>query len=154
MANNVFYFYYINSIGGVESMFYYLAKKYQDKDIVIYYSQGDKNQIERLKQFVDVQQYKPGTKIKCKRVFFNYNISIIDNVDAEEYCLMIHADYKALGIKPITHPKITKYIAVSQLAADSYKEVSGKTCEVCYNPILIDKPKKKLRLISTLGKIE
>ena len=148
MANNVFYFYYINSIGGVESMFYYLAKKYQDKDIVIYYSQGDKNQIERLKQFVDVQQYKPGTKIKCKRVFFNYNISIIDNVDAEEYCLMIHADYKALGIKPITHPKITKYIAVSQLAADSYKEVSGKTCEVCYNPILIDKPKKKLRLIS------
>ena len=45
MVNNVFYFYYINSIGGVESMFYYLAKKYQDKDIVIYSSHGDKYQI-------------------------------------------------------------------------------------------------------------
>lgn len=148
MVNNIFYFYYINSIGGVESMFYYLAKKYKEKDIVIYYSQGDKKQIERLKQFVDVQQYKPGMKIKCKRAFFNYNISIIDNVDAEEYCLMVHADYKALGVKPITHPKITKYIAVSQLAADSYEEVSGQKCEVCYNPILIDTPRKKLRLIS------
>ena len=31
---NIFYFYNINSIGGVESMFYYLAKKYCDKDIV------------------------------------------------------------------------------------------------------------------------
>lgn len=148
MVNNIFYFYYINSIGGVESMFYYLAKKYKEKDIVIYYSQGDDKQIERLKQFVEVKQYKPGMKIKCKRAFFNYNVSIIDDVDAEEYCLIIHADYKALNIKPITHPKITRYIAVSQLAADSYKEVSGKECEVCYNPILIDKPKKTLKLIS------
>ena len=27
---NIFYFYNINSIGGVESMFYYLAKKYKN----------------------------------------------------------------------------------------------------------------------------
>ena len=35
---NIFYFYNINSIGGVESMFYYLAKKYCDKDIIILYT--------------------------------------------------------------------------------------------------------------------
>ena len=145
---NIFYFYNINSIGGVESMFYYLAKKYKNKDITVYYSSGDSNQIKRLKEFIEVKQYK-GEKIKCEKAFFNYNTSIIDNIDAKEYYLIVHADYIDLGIKPLTHPKITKYIRVSQKACDSYSKLTGLPCELCYNPIDIDKPRnKKLRFIS------
>lgn len=144
---NIFYFYNINSIGGVESMFYYLAKKYCNYDIVVYYTFGDANQIKRLSEYVQVKKYD-GKRITCKKAFFNYNTSIIDKVDAEEYYLIVHADYKALNIKPLVHPKITHYIGVSQLACDSYSELTGKPCELCYNPIEIDKPKKVLNLIS------
>ena len=31
-AKNIYYFYYINAIGGIETFYYYLAKKYYDKD--------------------------------------------------------------------------------------------------------------------------
>ena len=105
--SNVFYFKNINSIGGVESYFYYLAKKYQDLDITVFYEKADENQLNRLKQFVRTKRYT-GEKIKCKKIFVNYNSdSILDNTEAEEYIFVIHADYKAqknLIFK--NHPKI------------------------------------------------
>ena len=39
--NNVFYFNNINAIGGVETFFHYLAKKYYDYDIAVFYKKGD-----------------------------------------------------------------------------------------------------------------
>ena len=51
---NVFYFYYINSIGGVETFFYELAKKYCKYDITILYSKGNQDQINRLKKYAKV----------------------------------------------------------------------------------------------------
>ena len=71
--SNIFYFYNINSIGGVETFFYYLAKKYCDFDITVFYSTGDINQIKRLRKYVRVKKYKTGEQIKCKKAFFNYN---------------------------------------------------------------------------------
>lgn len=147
MAKNIFYFRYINAIGGIETFFYNLARKYQDWDIVIYYSYGDESQIKRLKQFVRVKKYN-GEKIKCEKAFFNFNLDIIDNVDADEYIQIAHGDYKAMGIKPNTHPKINKYLGVSQLVCDTFKEVTGEKTELAYNPIEIVKPKKVLNLIS------
>lgn len=143
---NVFYFHYINAIGGVESYFYYLAKKYKDRDITIFFSSGSREQIKRLRQFVRVKQYK-GEKIICNNIFFNYNIDIIDSVEAKNYYQVIHADYEALGKKPITHPKL-KYIGVSQLVCDSFKRLTGFDIELMYNPFVIDKPKRILKLIS------
>lgn len=143
--NNVFYFDNINSIGGVESFFYYLSKKY--KDMVVFYKTGDYQQIKRLAQNVEVRKYN-GKKIKCKRLFLNYDISIIDNVEFKECIQIIHADFKAINKKPRLNPKITKYVGVSQVACDSFKESTGIDCELIYNPIDIDKPKKMLRLIS------
>lgn len=143
--NNVFYFSNINSIGGVESFFYYLSKKY--KDMVVFYKTGDYNQIKRLAQNVEVRRYNNDI-IKCNRLFINYNIDIIDKVEAKEYIQIIHADYKALGKQPHIHPKITKYIGVSKLACDSFTELTGLPCECVYNPVEIDEPKKVLRLIS------
>ena len=144
---NIIYFSNINKIGGVESFLYYLAKKYQDNDITILYSTGDINQIQRLKQFVRVRKFN-GEKIKCEKAFLNYNFDIISNIDAKEYIYIIHTDYKEQKMFFKPHPKITKYIGVSQIACDSFKEYTGLDCELCYNPILIDKPKKVLNLIS------
>ena len=89
-----------------------------------------------------------GEHIKCKRIFFNYNLDIINNVEAEEYYQIAHGDYKAMGIKPNTHEKITNYLGVSQLVCDTYEEVTGHKTELCYNPISVGKPKKILHLIS------
>ena len=144
---NIFYFRMLNAIGGIETFFYYLAKKYSDWDITIYYSVGDPEQVKRLKQFVRVKKYK-GEHIVCDKAFFNFNLDIIDNVEAKEYIQVAHGDYKAMGIKPNTHKKITKYIGVSQQVCDTFKEVTGYDVELVYNPIEIDKPKKVLNLIS------
>ena len=148
MIKNVFYFHHLNVIGGVENMFYELGKKYKDWDIVVYYGSGDKNQIARLKQFVDVRKYETGQIIECEKVFFNYRAPIIKNVKAKEYYMMIHADYKAQGIEPPKVPNYVKYIGVSQAVCDSFTEISGKPCQLCYNPITIDPPKRVLKLVS------
>ena len=46
---NIFYFDRLNKIGGVETFFYEIAKKYCDNDITVFYSYGDLKQIQRLK---------------------------------------------------------------------------------------------------------
>ena len=144
---NIFYFDRINSIGGVETMFFEIAKKYCDKDITIFYNQGDSAQIARLKQYVRVKKYN-GETINCEKAFFNYNLRPIENVHANKYYSIIHADYKAMGIMPQLHPKITEYLGVSQAVCDSFTELTGLPCTLCYNPITVEKPKKVLNLIS------
>lgn len=144
---NIFYFYNINEIGGIESCFYYLAKKYKDNDITIYYQMGDEAQIRRLKQYVRVRRYT-GQKLQCEKAFFCFNVDIIDNVEANEYIQVMHGDYKTAKMKINTHPKITKYLGVSETVCNSFKELMQKDIELCYNPIEIDKPRKVLNLIS------
>lgn len=144
---NIFYFYNINKIGGIESWFYYIAKKYKDNDITIFYRIGDEAQIKRLKQYVRVRQYT-GQKIQCEKAFFCFNVDIIDNVEANEYIQIMHGDYKTAKMKIVTHPKITKYLGVSETACNSFKDLMCKDIELCYNPVVIDKPKKVLNLIS------
>ncbi len=147
---NVFYFKTISYIGGCESWFWYLSKLY--KNMVIYYKEGHPEQIKRLAQNVEVHKYK-GEMIKCKNFFCCYNPDIIDNVEAEMYAHIIHCDYKAVSFRPIMNPKFDKYIAVSKLAGESFKELTGVDYELIYNPISIDIPKVTkndgiLRLIS------
>lgn len=144
---NVFYFRYINKIGGIEQFFYYLAKKYKAYDITIYYHDGDKEQIKRLSQYVRVKKYN-GEHIKCEKCFFNYNLDIIEKVDAKEYIQIAHGDYKAMGINPNTSPKVTKYLGVSKQVCKTYEEVTGQKTELVYNPIEPDEPKKLLKLVS------
>lgn len=144
---NIFYFRVINAIGGIESFFYYLAQKYQDWDITIYYEVGDPAQIKRLKQYVRVKKYN-GELIKCDKAFFNFNLDIIDNVEAKEYIQIAHGDYLASGIKPNISPKVTKYLGVSKQVCKTYKEVTGFDTELVYNPIKVEKPQKVLNLIS------
>lgn len=144
---NVFYFSSLNKIGGVESFFYYLARKYKDYDIVIYYDVGDIEQIKRLQKYVRVKKYN-GEHIKCEKAFLNYTFGIINNIEAKEYIGILHTDFKEQNMSFVVPEKVTKLIGVSQTVCDSFKEQTGLECELCYNPIEIDKPKKVLNLIS------
>mgnify|MGYP003293565189 CR=1 FL=1 len=149
MNSNLFYFHTLNSIGGVETFFYQLAKKYGKKfDITIMYSNGNPEQIKRLSEYVRVKQYKDGERIKCKRCFVAFNAGILDNVDAEEYIQMLHGDYRSLGVIPDRHPKIQKYVAVSEVVREAYRDITGDDPVVSYNPFIPVKPKKVLRLVS------
>ena len=144
---NIFYFGYINSIGGIETFFYNLSKKYKDWDITIYYGGGDVNQINRIKKHVRCIQYN-GEKIKCDHAYYNFNIDIIDNVEAKEHIQILHGDYRYMIEKPPTHPKITRRIAVSHTVADGWYELTGEKTKVIYNPMFIPEAKKILTLIS------
>lgn len=152
-CTNLYYFSVISQIGGIETFFYQLAKKYKDIDLVICYKIADNQQLERLKKYVRCIKYEGGVKFKCKRAFFNFNTDIIEEVEADDYYLVIHGDYEAM-IKqgqlyaPPGHRKITKYIGVSERACKGFTAVTGKPCELCYNPFVYEKPKKVLNLIS------
>lgn len=146
---NVFYFKSINTIGGVESFFYYLSRLY--KNMVVYYGVADPIQVQRLAKNIEVRKWH-GEHIKCKRFFGNYGLDILDYVEAEEKYFIIHCDYKKNKYcKPLIYPGF-KYIAVSKLAGESFKEMTGLDYEIIYNPIAIDIPKVKkkegLHLIS------
>ncbi len=146
---NVFYFKKISSIGGCESFFWYLSQLY--KNFTIMYREGDPVQVTRLAKNVEVIRYndKYGT-IKCKKFFCNYGLDI--PVEAEEKYHIIHCDYKKVNFKPIMYPGF-KYIGVSKLACDSFKELTGVEAELIYNPVVIEKtntPKltDKIHLVS------
>lgn len=136
---NVFYFREINTIGGVESFFYYLSKLF--KNMVVYYETADPIQVERLAKNIEVHKHK-GEIVKCKRLFGNYGLNnFLPYVEAEEKYFIIHCDYKRNKFaSPLIYPWF-KYIAVSKLAGESFKEMTGIDYELIYNPVVLDKPK-------------
>ena len=149
MYANIFYFHTLNSIGGIETFFYQLGKKYgNDFDIVVFYRHGDPNQVRRLSQYMRVKKYRDGTVIRGKRAFVCFNTDILDFIEAEEYYQMLHGDYTSLGVWPEIHPKIQKYISVSEVVRDAYQKGKGDDSIVCYNPFTPEKPKKVLNLVS------
>ena len=66
--------------------------------------------------------------------------------------MMIHGDYKALGLAGAVprYKKITKYIGVSQQCCETFREITGLPCELVYNPLIVQKPKRVLKLISAM----
>lgn len=162
--SNIFYFYRLAPIGGTEQFLYELAKMYKDYDITIVYSVGDLNQVKRLKKYVRVIKHNKGDVIKCNKAFFNFNLDIIDEVEANEYYFVSHANYEELHrvlggyIPPIDNPKLTHYIGVSQFASDKlaeYGEKINKPIKVkrCYNPLTLE-PKEKVLHIVSAGRLD
>lgn len=140
----------IGQIGGIETFFYELARKYNKYDLTIVFNFADDKQLRRLSKYVRCVRLTE--KIKCKKCFLMYNSSI-DKVEAEEYIQLIHANYKVQTMQVNTNPKITAYYGVSNWVSQDYEELLKKEgilkeVKVCYNPITIDKPKKILKLIS------
>lgn len=149
---NIFYMSSLTAIGGTESFFYYIAKKYKTKDITFVIRNGDTRQIERLMKFARVIVWNGRDKLYCKRLFCNYFTDIIDYCEADEYIQIIHTDYKEqrknLGMIFKPDKRITKYLGVSKIVCEHFTEETGLECELCYNPIVVEKPRKVLNLIS------
>lgn len=151
---NIFYFKKISAIGGTEQFLYEIAKKYCKYDITIFYDFADYFQLSRLKKLVRCQKRIIGEKVKCEKAFFNFNVDMIDDVEAEEYYFISHANYEELGYKPpIEHPKLTHFIGVSEFATNNLNEYSKKLninikAEKCYNPLTLEDKEKVLILVS------
>lgn len=154
LMENIFYFRVISAIGGTEQFLYEIAKKYHDIDITVFYDQADPYQLARLSRYVRCLKRVPKQIIKCRKAFFNFNIDMIDDVEAERYYFISHANYEEIGYKPpINHPKLTDYIGVSKFSRDKLDEMGeiiGKPIhtKLCYNPLTLEEPKKVVRLIS------
>ena len=151
---NVFYFKKINRIGGTEQFLYEIAKKYYMYDITIFYDEADIFQLKRLRQLVRCIKRKKGEKAQCKRAFFNFNIDMIDDIEAEEYYFVSHGNFEELGyMPPIKHQKLTGFIGVSDFASRKLDEI-GKKLKVdiktkkCYNPLTLEPKEKVLHLVS------
>lgn len=157
--NNIFYFRKICAIGGTEQFLYEIAKKYKNYDITIFYDEGDPEQLYRLRKYVRCIKHKPGEKVQCKRAFFNFNLDMINDVEAEQYYFISHANYEELHkvhggyIPPIKNEKLTHYIGVSQFATDKLNEYAEKIgsrirAKRCYNPLTLEPKEKVLHLVS------
>lgn len=148
-SKNIFYISNFNSIGGVETYIFELARKYKSYDITVIYKTGDRNQLKRLRKYVRVIRFN-GQNFKCKKAFFNYETDIIDNIEAEEYIQIIHAMLKTQGFRPFVNPKITKFLCVSESAGKEWEELTGIKPTFCRNPLTITEEEKKpiLYLIS------
>lgn len=135
-GTNIFYISNFNVIGGTETFIFELTRKYKDLDITVIYKTGDWKQVERIAKNVKIIKYR-GEKIKCKKFFCNYETDIIDNVEAEEYTQIIHAMFKTNRIHPRINKKITKYFAVSEIAAQEWEELTGIHAKVVRNPLQV-----------------
>ena len=162
--NNIFYFKRISAIGGTEQFLYEIAKKYYMYDITVFYDEADDFQVERLRKLVRCKKRKEGETVKCKRAFFNFNLDMIKDVEAEEYFFVSHANYEELHrvhggyIPPIKNEKLTHYIGVSQFSTDKldeYAELIGSKIKTqrCYNPLTLEPKEKVLHLVSA-GRID
>lgn len=146
---NLFYFHTLNSAGGIETFFYQLAKKYgKEFDLTLFYRKGDAAQIKRLSKVMRVRRYRDGQTLRAKRAFVCFNTDIMDNIEADEYYQMLHGDYVALGVYPMEHPKIQKWIAVSEVVRNAYCTGKGRDSMVSHNPYTPENPRKVLNLVS------
>ena len=136
-----------------------IAKKYYKYDITIFYDEADSFQLERLRKLVRCRKRKKGEVVKCQKAFFNFNTDMIEDVEAEEYYFVSHANYEELNrvhggyIPPIKNEKLTHYIGVSQFATDKldeYAQSIGSKIKTqrCYNPLTLEPKEKVMHLVS------
>lgn len=147
-----FYIGHINNIGGVESWIYYIAQLYgEGRDITLYYSElaeGAENQLERLAKYIKVRKYY-GQKVKTDLAVFCYNTTPIANFIAKEKIYFVHGVFSNYGYKTYEIPnEIDKVFAVSKVSGDDFKKLTGRDYDIMYNPMVIEKPRKVLKLIS------
>ena len=161
---NIFYFKKINAIGGTEQFLYEIAKKYYKYDITIFYDEADTFQLQRLRKLVRCKKRNKGEVVKCNRAFLNFNLDMIDDIEAEEYYFVSHANYEELHrahggyIPPIKNEKLTHYIGVSQFATDKLDEYAEKIksnikTQRCYNPLTLE-PKEKVMHLVSAGRLD
>lgn len=149
-CGNGFYLNTIMPIGGIESHFFYMSKKYGPKyDMTIFYKSGDANQLRRIRKNVRCVKFNQGDTIKAKVFFCCFNTDILDSVDADHIYLVLHGDYKDMvergqlsrSLVP-QHPKIEKFLGVSRHVCKTWTELTGIPAEFIGEPVVIEAPKQ------------
>ena len=154
-CSNAYYFRHLNTIGGIESHLMYLGKKYgKDYSITVFYRTGDNEQVRRLSQLVRVVQIDNNDYVECNALFCCFNREILDQCKAKRKYLVLHGDYKdmvergQLGRASLPLDDRVEYLAVSELVAKSWEELTGHKCVNVYEPVVLDKIDKPLMLLS------
>lgn len=146
---NLFYLHNISPIGGVETFLYEIALKYGKKyDITIMYKNGDPDQVARLQKLVRTKKWDGVRKYTAEKVFFGYNSDIAFAVEAKDYYFVMHCDYKVQNLPLPKLPEGCHVLAVSEGVRKNGMEKFGIDIDLCYNPLVVPKPKKMLRLIT------
>lgn len=148
--DNIFYVADINIIGGVETFLWELVKKYKKYDIAVVYKTGYDVQINRLKKYCMVYRHT-NQRIKCKTAIINYDVSIINFIDeGAKIYQVIHGDYSnpVYTWKPLTHPRIDKYICITEYMLSTFYKVSGcNNTMLSYNPLSVDDEEDDLLIL-------
>ena len=154
-CTNAYYFGHLNKIGGIESHLYYVAKKYKDIDMVVYYRSCHETQLERLKSVVRCVHLEDYDSVECVNLFCCFNRDILDHCKAKKKYLVLHGDYKNMverGQLDVSRlpvdPRIDEYLGVSQLVCDSWFELTGIQARCVYEPVVLDKVERPLMFIS------
>ena len=134
---NIIYLPDFNVIGGTEQFVYEVAKKYSDYDIAVVTLGGDPDQLARLRKYVPVYRITAKDKIKCQKLFTNWDTRILKQAEAGYKTQMIHGMYKTQGIEPNPDPEMDKYMGVSNIACEEFHELTGLTTELARNPLTI-----------------
>ncbi len=152
---NAYYFRSLNAIGGIESHLYYIARKYGNYEIVVFFKNGDSNQINRLQKYVRCVKLRDNDKVICDRLFCCFNREILNQCVAKKKYLVLHGDYKdmvergqlSLSNLPIDN-RIDEYLGVSQLVCDSWYQMTKIKATNIYQPIVLDEVNKPLLFVS------
>lgn len=146
-CSNAMFCWHLTRIGGVETFAYTLARMFSARDFVIVYREADEHQLERLKQFVRCVKWDH-QEVKCKRAFMNWCPGVPEYFHADEYYYIVHQDYDLAKLEDPHMPEGTHYYAVSPSAAAKFEKLTGHHTDVLYNPIIVEEPRRVLRLIS------
>lgn len=156
-VTNAFYFGFINKIGGVESFFYYLGKKYSNTtNITIFYRTADAKQLLRIRKHAQCIRLKPGDTIKCENLFCNYAIhDVLDIAEAKHAYVILHGDYLDMVNRgqqrkdalPIDD-RIEKYLGVSKHVCKTWEQLTGIKAEYVGEPVTLDEVQKPLLFVS------
>lgn len=137
----------INAIGGIETFVYNWCSLMKDTyDIVVAVSRIDPNQLNRLKRIVKVVQSTEPIECDTVVVMHIATKAIPSNIKYKKIIRMVH------GCKSIAYSNISEcdtLVPVSDTARISFgNELKDFNTKVIWNPMLVERPKKILKLIS------
>ena len=154
-TTNAYFLRSILRIGGIESHFWYLAKKYGRYDITIFFYDADPEQLKRLKRYVRCVRITSKDTVVCKRLFCCFNREILDQCRAEQIYLVLHGDYRDMVERgqllrknlPVDS-RIDKYLGVSRHVCDSWEKLTGIPAEFVGEPVVLEDSEKPLLFLS------
>ncbi len=154
-TTNAFFLRDILQIGGIESHFWYMARKYGKYDITIFYYYGNPAQIERLRKLVRCVKLTSSDKVVCTNMFCCFNRDVLAQTEAETIYLVLHGDYLdmvdrgQLDRRLIPMDKrVDKYLGVSHHVCETWEKLTGIHAEFIGEPVDLPKEDRPLMLIS------